>query len=249
MPAIGEPFITLDSVDSTNIHAMRLASGQDVGHGTVFFARTQTSGKGQRGRSWHSQADVSILMSAVVDPVGIEDGCGFPLILASALAGSDLLQELMPEGVFVKWPNDLYWHDRKAGGILIENILRGGRCRRSVIGIGINVNQAGFDDALPNPVSIRQATGVTHDVIALARRLCAVLGQRLEELSSGGREAMLSEYNRRLYGRCREMPFRDASGRFTGIVQGVSAEGVLALDRPHIAHYRHGELEFLTGQD
>ncbi len=249
MPHIGEPFIVLDSVDSTNIHAMRLASGQDVGHGTVFFARAQTSGKGQRGRSWHSETDSSILMSAIVDPVGIEDACGFPLVLAAALAGTDLLRERIPAGVSVKWPNDLYWHDRKAGGILIENILRGGRCRRSVIGIGINVNQAGFDDALPNPVSIRQATGATHDVIALARRLCAALGQRLEELSSGGREAMLSEYNQMLYGRGRELPFRDASGRFTGIVRGVSAEGVLALSRPDIAHYRHGELEFLMSRD
>lgn len=249
MPPIGEPFIVLDSVDSTNIHAMRLASGQDVGHGTVFFARSQTSGKGQRGRSWHSEADASILMSAVIDPVGIEDGCGFPLILAAALAGSDLLRELLPGGVSVKWPNDLYWHDRKAGGILIENILRGGRCRRSVIGIGINVNQAGFDDSLPNPVSIRQATGVTQDVIALARRLCTALEMRLEELAGGGRQAMLSEYNGMLYGRDRKLRFQDASGRITGIVQGVTSEGLLALARPHTAHYRHGELEFLGGQD
>lgn len=249
MAPIGEPFIVLDSVDSTNIHAMRLASGQDVAHGTVFFARMQSSGKGQRGRTWHSEADASILMSAVVDPVEIEDGCGFPLILASALAGTDLLRELMPGGVFVKWPNDLYWHDRKAGGILIENILRGGRCRRSVIGMGINVNQEVFDDALPNPVSIRQATGLAHDVVALARRLCTALGQRLGQLACGGRQAMLSEYNARLYGRGRELAFQDATGRFTGIVQGVSAEGVLAVERPHIAHYRHGELEFVTGQD
>lgn len=249
MPPIGEPFIVLDTVDSTNIHAMRLASGQDVGHGTVFFARTQTAGKGQRGRPWHSEADASILMSAVADPVGVEDGCGFPLILASALAGSDLLQELLGFGASVKWPNDLYWHDRKAGGILIENILRGGRCRRSVIGIGININQTDFDASLPNPVSIRQATGLTHDVVALARRLCGALERRLGQLASGDRQAMLSEYNERLYGRGRRLSFRDRGGRFTGIVQNVSAEGLLALARPDIALYRHGELEFLTEQD
>lgn len=249
MPPIGEPFIVLDTVDSTNIHAMRLATGQDVGHGTVFFARTQTAGKGQRGRSWQSEADNSILMSAIVDPVGTGDGCGFPLSVATALAGSDLLRELLPEAVSVKWPNDLYWHDRKAGGILIENILRGGRCRRSVIGIGINVNQAAFDASLPNPVSIRQATGRTHDVVALARRLCDALERRLGQLASGGRQAMLSEYNEMLYGRGGELLFQDHAGRFTGIVQGVSAEGVLALARPHVAHYRHGELEFLTAQD
>jgi BirA family biotin operon repressor/biotin-[acetyl-CoA-carboxylase] ligase len=248
MAPIGEPFIVLDSVDSTNIHAMRLASGQDVAHGTVFFARSQTSGKGQRGRSWHSETDASILMSVVVDPIGMEDACGFPLVMATALAGTDLLREIIPDGVSVKWPNDLYWHDRKAGGILIENILRGGLCRRSVIGIGVNVNQAGFDESLPNPVSIRQATGLSHDAVALARRLCAALERRLDELASGGRQSMLSEYNGRLYRRGREMTFRDMSGRFSGIVQGVSAEGVLAVERPHIAHYRHGELEFVTGQ-
>jgi len=248
MAPIGEPFIVLDSVDSTNIHAMRLASGQDVGHGTVFFARRQTAGKGQRGRSWQAETGSSILMSVVLDTAGIEGGCGFPLSITAALAASDLLRDLLGEAVRIKWPNDLYWHDRKAGGILIENILRGGHCRRSVVGIGINVNQACFDESLPNPVSIRQATGLSHDAVALARRLCAALERRLDELASGGRQSMLSEYNGRLYRRGREMSFRDMSGRFSGIVQGVSAEGVLAVERPHIAHYRHGELEFVTGQ-
>jgi BirA family biotin operon repressor/biotin-[acetyl-CoA-carboxylase] ligase len=249
MPTIGEPLIVLDTVDSTNIHAMRLASGQDVRHGTVFFARRQTAGKGQWGRSWHSEPDAGILMSAVVDPVGTEGGCGFALSVATVLACIDLLRGLLPGELQVKWPNDLYWHDRKAGGILIENILRGGRCRRSVIGIGINVNQSDFDPALPNPVSIRQVTGREYDVVALAGSLCGHLDGRLAELEGGGREAMLSEYNGLLFGRGRELTFRSDEGVFKAVVEGVDHEGVLTLLRPQPVRYLHGALEYLPGLD
>jgi len=245
MPSIGASFVVLDTVDSTNIHAMRLASGQDVGHGTVVFARRQTAGKGQRGRSWQAETGSSILMSVVLDTAGIEGGCGFPLSITAALAASDLLRDLLGEAVRIKWPNDLYWHDRKAGGILIENILRGGHCRRSVVGIGINVNQASFDPSLPNPVSIRQVTGRTQDPEGLARTLCGHLEARLSTLAAEGPAGLLAAYNERLYGRGLPLPFASSGDRFTGIIEGVGADGVLTMRRPHTVRYRHGEVAFL----
>lgn len=245
MPPIGEPFLVLDTVDSTNVHALQLAAGQDVGHGTVVFARRQTAGKGQRGQSWQAEPGSSILMSVVLDTAGIEGGCGFPLSVAAALAGSDLLRGLLGEAARIKWPNDLYWQDSKAGGILIENILRGGHCRRSVVGIGINVNQAAFDASLPNPVSIRQATGHLHDPEALAKDLCVHLEARLSALAAGEWSGLLSAYNGRLYGRGRPLRFRGEEGVFTGIVEAVDAQGILTILRPQAVRYRHGEVAFV----
>jgi BirA family biotin operon repressor/biotin-[acetyl-CoA-carboxylase] ligase len=245
MPPIGASFLVLDTVDSTNIHAMRLASGQDVGHGTVVFARRQTAGKGQRGRHWLAETGSSILMSIVLDTAGMEGGCGFPLSITAALAASDLLRDLLGDAVRIKWPNDVYWHDRKAGGILIENILRGGRCRRSVVGIGINVNQASFDPSLPNPVSIRQVTGLMHDPEGLARTLCRHLEARFATLAGDGPSGLLADYNERLYGRGLPLPFEAAGERFTGTIEGVGADGILTVRRPQAVRYRHGEVALL----
>ena len=248
MAPIGEPFVVLDSVDSTNIHAMQLASRQEVGHGTVFFAHTQTAGKGQWGRSWDAQTGSSILLSAVVDPAYIQGSTRFHLSMAAALAGIALLRELHCGEALIKWPNDLYWHDRKAGGILIEHAVRGGLCRHSVIGMGINLNQSSFDPSLPNPVSVFQATGIRNDPVLQARRLCQLLEAEWRRLASGAYDAVVSDYNERLFGKGRPMAFRAANVRFSGIIEGVDAEGIITVGRPLPTSYRHGELEFILSE-
>lgn len=244
MPSIGEPFYVLEQVDSTNVHAMRLADSPEVGHGTVFFARSQTAGKGQRGRRWDAAPDSSILMSIIIDPSASHPECGFPLSMAVALAVSDWLRTYLGPEVLVKWPNDLYWQDRKMGGILIENIRRGPRCRHSIVGIGVNINQHQFDPSLPNPVSLCQATGKHYDPIPLARELCTYIEQRIRQLAYGPADVHLSDYNERLYGKGRVLDFHTAEGSFQGLVEKVDAEGVITILRPEAVPYRFGELSY-----
>jgi BirA family biotin operon repressor/biotin-[acetyl-CoA-carboxylase] ligase len=75
--------------------------------------------------------------------------------------------KLFLDDVTVKWPNDLYVSGKKIGGILIETGILGSRIEHAVLGIGINVNQLKFPDDLPNPVSIKQITGVRYNLVEM----------------------------------------------------------------------------------
>src|SRR6202012_5219150 len=101
---------------------MGLATAGMAPHGTLVFAHDQWAGKGQRGRSWNSNPGANIVLSAVLEPVVLPLQQAFGLSVAVALACRDFFSSYAGSDVTtIKWPNDLYWNDRKAGGILIEN--------------------------------------------------------------------------------------------------------------------------------
>ena len=120
-PPIGQPFIILPSVDSTNNYAMAQSRAGLAMHGTAYLAMEQTNGKGQRGKSWTSKPGENIMLSVVLEPKGLTIGNQFILSASVALACYDFLKKYTdPEMTRIKWPNDLYWQDRKAGGVLVE---------------------------------------------------------------------------------------------------------------------------------
>lgn len=116
----------------------------------------QSRGRGQRGNSWSSSAGANLTFSVVLCPGFLETAQQFYLSKAVSLAVCDTVESfgVRPQ---VKWPNDIYIDGRKVAGILIENDLAGNFLSRSVVGIGINVNQTEFDPALPNPTSLAVA--------------------------------------------------------------------------------------------
>jgi BirA family biotin operon repressor/biotin-[acetyl-CoA-carboxylase] ligase len=158
MPAAAFSFTILDSVDSTNNYAMQNVHAGMARHGDGYFAKEQTNGKGQRGKSWETDPGSNILKP-------------FHLSVAVAVACYDLFEKFAGEDTSIKWPNDLYWRDRKAGGILIENIHRGKEWNQAIVGIGININQGSFSPEIKNPVSLKHITGKDFDPIALAKEL------------------------------------------------------------------------------
>ncbi len=245
MQRIGIPFKIIGSVDSTNRLALEEGQEGRSASGAVFFALEQTAGKGQRGRTWASEPGLNIMMSVLIEPDGLEDAGLFGLSCAAALAATDLFGRHAGEETAIKWPNDIYWRDRKAGGILIENSMRGPEWRRSVIGFGININQTVFESDLPNPVSPRQITGKTFDPIALARELCAALELRLGQLAETGLTPLLGSYEERLYGRGRCFRFRKGDTTFAAVVQGVDAEGRLITENGQVQRHRFGDISWL----
>lgn len=124
---IGTPFIELQTVDSTNNYALARVHAGLAQHGTVFFAHEQVAGKGQRGKTWTADRDSSLILSAVIDPAPLLYTQQFQLSACVALSACELFQSHAGEASCIKWPNDIYWHDRKAGGILIENIIGTGK--------------------------------------------------------------------------------------------------------------------------
>lgn len=241
---IGDPFIILDSIDSTNSYAIQQVHDHLASHGQVFFALEQFGGKGQQGKVWKTEPGANITMSVILLPA--QDFPTYPFLFNAAvsLACLDFLSTHIGEEARIKWPNDLYWRDRKAGGILIENFVKGSRWNAAVIGVGINVNQVRFDPELPNPVSMKQITGKTADVKALALELCAHIGLRWQQflLFPG---SILAEYQTAMYKVGKKARFRSGNRNFEAVVGGTDKDGLLILLTPLEEKFRLGEISWV----
>ncbi len=143
--------IWLDKVDSTNNEARRHIL--EIDNLSVLSALEQTTGRGQHGNKWSSQAGENLTFSIIVKDFRIKANEQSAISQATALSLTDLLES---HGISarIKWPNDIYVRDEKICGILIENSLKGQEIDWSIIGIGLNVNQLTFPDDLPNPTSM-----------------------------------------------------------------------------------------------
>ena len=241
---IGTPFIELTEVGSTNIYAMEQVQANMAAHGTVFFAFSQTAGKGRQGRDWVAEPGMNITLSAVLDCSALSLTQLFELSLVVSVACYDFFSVYAPEETTIKWPNDLYWRDRKAGGILIENILRGDNWLWAIMGIGINLNQVDFPGSLKNPVSLKQITGKHFDTVTLAKELCSCLETRYREWTTSGIGEIFSKYNDLLFKKGARVMLRKDTIVFPCIIKGVALSGELLVDNKLQESFRFGEVEW-----
>ena len=143
---------------STNTHLINmLASGEPVEEFTVVITEEQTSGRGQGSNRWSSQGGKNLTFSTLLLP-GIAAKDHFFLNMCVSLGIRDTVEKYVND-VRVKWPNDIYVGDDKICGILIESSIKSGRIVRCVAGMGLNVNQEVFEEWVPNPTSIYNASG------------------------------------------------------------------------------------------
>lgn len=238
---IGEPFIILSSVDSTNKYAMQDVHDQLSTHGRAYFAMEQTQGRGQRGRQWQSGVGENLLLSTVWHIQQPFPAHPFLFSMAMVLGCYRFFNKYAGDETSIKWPNDLYWRDRKAGGLLIENVLQGSIWKAAVVGTGININQTRFDQGLTNPVSLKQITGKTFDPIALAKELCAEL-EKTGQLWREDPEALVNAYNEGLYKKDQSHLFHSEQGSFEGIIKEVNANGQLIVLSPDEQAFDHGTI-------
>jgi len=235
----------LDSVDSTNNYAMAKVREGMAKHGMAFIAKEQTAGKGQRGKSWQTEAGKNIAMTIVLKTDMLRGEEQFYLSMLVALGVSDLLKKISGASITIKWPNDLYWRDRKAGGILIETVVQGSTWKWAVVGIGININQTRFDPSLPNPVSLKDITGKDHDVIELAKALCKFIMERVEGIYKRSPAEVLEEYNRNLYKIGETVKLKKANAVFQTTIKGVSTLGQLLTNDTIERQFEFGEVEWV----
>lgn len=219
-------------------------------HGEIVLAEEQTSGRGQRGSSWISQKGESLCFSLLLEPGGLPLAQQNRLSILSALACLDWLKSqtepgAILEGFRLKWPNDLYWCDRKAGGILIENIVHGGHWTWAVIGIGINLNQLQFPDDLPNPVSLKQITGHKVDPSTAATEIVTHFNHRLAQWRAEDFASLLNDYNKALY-RCGEKVRLKKDNRvFSAELRAVTEDGRLVAFTSMEEFFNVGEVKLV----
>lgn len=241
---IGNPFVELQQVDSTNNYATALVHAGMAQSGTVVLAHEQTKGRGQRSKSWNTKGVGNITMSVIVAPDGLGLEKLFLFSMAVAAGVHRFFNKYVNDETSIKWPNDLYWRDRKAGGILIENIIQNGTWKYSVTGIGININQTDFSDVLTKVVSLKQITGKDYDVIALARELCASLEWSFDLLLTD-EAAVVNYYHQHLFKRDEEVRLKQGSRVFTTIVKGVTTLGELITNNGMEERFGVGEVEWI----
>lgn len=241
-------YLHVDITDSTNTYAVEHES--EFESLTMIYCNEQTAGRGQRGNHWESEPGKNLTFSVVYRPEDFPASAQFAISEAAALGIADALGELGVEAK-VKWPNDIYVGDSKICGILIENALLGVNLLRSVIGVGINVNQRVFLSDAPNPVSVCNITGHEANLDAFRQ----IVGQKLDErlgalATASGREGLHQEFKRRLWRADGNLhPFLDvATGeRYEGCVEDVEPAGYLIIRDSfgHRRRYAFKEVEWI----
>ncbi|WP_231401967.1 biotin--[acetyl-CoA-carboxylase] ligase [Panacibacter microcysteis] len=241
---LGTPLLEIDSTGSTNNYAMEMINNGTAAHGTAVFAHEQTAGKGQRGKSWITTKGENILLSVIIDARQIATQPKFLLSMAMAVAVHDFFGAHCVDENSVKWPNDLYWRDRKAGGILIENVLRGMDWQWSIVGIGININQTRFADVIQNPVSLKQITGKNHDPLMLAKQLCAYLDKSYNTLCVNP-ASIKDRYNSILYKKNTTVTLKKGNVLFDCTINSVDEHGRLKVTAAMEQSFEVGEIEWI----
>lgn len=230
--------IHIDTVSSTNDEAM----SQDWPHASVIVAEHQTAGRGQRGNIWLSETGVNLTFSLVLHPDELCVCDSFEISKMAALAVTDALGKLGIEAK-IKWPNDIYVGDSKICGILIENRLMGPWVNRSVVGIGINVNQQEFDPSLPNPTSILKITGKAVDRPIVLSKFCEAFAKRFAQEYSD----LDAEYIDKLYRQKGIHRFSKNGEIFMASILAIGPTGdlVLKTEAGEIEQFAFKEVEFI----
>jgi BirA family biotin operon repressor/biotin-[acetyl-CoA-carboxylase] ligase len=207
----------------------------------------QTAGKGQRGKRWHAAAGQNIAMSLLLKTDSLKVEQQFYLSMAVSLGVLDFFKKFARTEVKIKWPNDLYWRDRKAGGILIETAFKGNNWKWAVAGIGININQLRFHPTLPNPVSLQQITGRNYDIITMINELYHLVMMRADGLLSGAvqTDALYQEYISQLYRLDEKVKLKKGTMVFKTTLKGVSPQGQLITADTIDRQFDFGEVEWV----
>jgi BirA family transcriptional regulator, biotin operon repressor / biotin---[acetyl-CoA-carboxylase] ligase len=225
---IGRELVFVPECHSTNDEVQRLLHQKRSPDGLVVVTANQTAGRGQQGNAWISEPGKNLTFSIGLKPHFLDPKKQFYLSMAVSLGLMDYISRLMPLAeVKIKWPNDMMLNGKKTCGILIENQLMGPLLDRSVVGIGLNVNQLSF--SIPTATSLAAEAGYTFDLNNALSFLLEKLETRYLQLKAGEFDGLKYDYEQHLYWRDAVHDFIVDERTVSGIIEGVSAEGKLEV--------------------
>ncbi|MBK5720235.1 biotin--[acetyl-CoA-carboxylase] ligase [Dysgonomonas sp. Marseille-P4677] len=227
------PIIHLIETDSTNNYIKNLLVEETIEEGTIVYTNFQTAGKGQRGNSWESEKEKNLSFSIVLYPKRIKANEQFILSQIVSLAIADYIRfridNIHIDDITIKWPNDIYWQDKKLCGILIESTLINDKIDVSVIGIGININQTEFRSNAPNPISLKQITGQNYDIQYLIQDIQDYILDYYTRLQQHRAELAL-QYKNILFRNNGYHLYNDGKANFTARIKDIKPSGILVLE-------------------
>lgn len=240
------PLIHISETNSTNSYLQTLCVQEKVEELTTVVADFQTSGRGQRGNSWESAPFKNLLFSFVLFPDFLEARRQFLISQIVSLAIKEEL-DVYTDDISIKWPNDIYWKEKKICGILIENDLMGRNISQSIAGIGININQEAFHSPAPNPVSLYQITGKQYDIFDILKNIMLRVRSYYIRLLKDDTAFITAQYEKSLFRKEGLHRYKDADGEFLARIVCVEPEGRLILEdeKQTKRGYMFKEVEYL----
>ena len=238
--------IKLSDTASTNDYLLGLNTDQELCVVTDY----QSAGKGMGTNTWESEPGKNLLFSILLHPTWLPINKQYLLSMAEAVA----IVEVLGDGFEIKWPNDIYYGDKKLSGTRIDINLQGSNLKDVIIGTGINVNQEVFLSDAPNPVSLKNITGKEHDRDTLLRDILERFSVYYTKLQKdflrpsldGMRSWIDYQYHKNLYRRTGLHTYADKNGTFQAEIVRVAENGIITLRRQDgtLSQYEFKELRF-----
>ena len=240
--------MSLKQVDSTNTFLKNLLSNsKPVPEGTVIMAEDQFAGRGQHQNVWHAEPGKNLTFSMLLYPTFLAATAQFDLTRVISLGVYDALAPLLRDRLCIKWPNDIYYGNKKLSGMLIENSLQGSNIKSSVIGIGVNINQEHFGDNASRATSVKQILQRDYDLKNILFDICRHVEAWYLKLKAGKTDLIRAAYKQKLYLLNETHNFVSNNEVFSGTITGVTDAGLLEVARGNTTGtYNLKEIQFLT---
>lgn len=226
MKQIGRKIVRLESVGSTNNYTANLIKGGELLHGSVIMADEQTNGRGQMGAEWLVKPGENLTISIFLDNVNLSVGNQFFLTRLVSVSLIDFLAKFNIPAM-IKWPNDIFVKDEKIAGILIENNVSGSFIQKSIIGIGLNVNQSDFGNL--EATSLFLKSGIRRSMDDVLFSFIKTFNDRLLEGETNLK--LEDDYLKHLHLLNVKSRFEDKDGTFEGTILGVATTGQLRVKK------------------
>lgn len=193
-------------------------------------ADEQTAGRGQRGTQWESETARNLTFSFAFRPERLRANAQFLLSEITSLAVARTLGTFTDD-ITIKWPNDVYYRNRKIGGMLLEHTLCGTEIAATLVGIGININQTTFFSDAPNPVSLRQILGQNISRTEVLTAFVLHFEKLYEQWRKGQTAAIEKAYHAALYRRKGFYAYRDTTTDelFSAEIVTIAPNGLITL--------------------
>ena len=245
MPKISHKIIRYTELSSTNDKCMELSKQGSLEPYTVVLAENQTNGKGQNGNKWHAKKGLNLTFSLYVPHYNFKVENQFCLNKAIAIGLNASISQLINQESKIKWPNDIMVENEKISGILIENLIQGQFLSKSIVGIGINVNQTEFGLDYGNPTSVYLQTGQKHLMDEVLNIVLGNLLKQIELVHAKDFTTINTIYDANLFKKDEVCSFKTQRGSIKARVNRVDNNGALVVSNATgIYTMKHGEIKF-----
>ena len=238
----------LDVTDSTNNWLRHIPLMPDV---DFLFVTTeyQTAGKGQGNNRWESERGKNLLFSVKCLPWRVKASQQYLLLQTVAVAVCLVLRRQLCDSdkCRIKWPNDIYYGDKKLSGTLSECTLRNAYVNEFIAGVGINVNQLSFLSDAPNPVSMAQIAEHDLDRNLLLDEIAKELAYWFKYITNEDYNPIINKYQEIMYRRTGMHRYYDKYGEFEATYEDILPNGHLVLRRNDgtLSEYEFKEVKYI----